>query len=124
MNKLFIEKTKDTPEINFNASTGLLKISGRAYSNDIYEFYNEFSIWMDEYFQAPKETTTMVLQIEYCNTIFNKLLIKIFEKGKTVLLKNKKLIIKWYYEKDDKDSLEEAVFLSNSIDYPIEKIEI
>lgn len=124
MNKLYIEKTKETPEINFNQSTGILKISGRAYSNDIYQFYNEFIIWVDQYLMNPKETTTIEIQIEYCNTIFNKLLIKLLEKSKIVLEKNRGLVIKWYYEKDDKDSYEDALFISKTIEFPIEGIEL
>ena len=32
MDVLNIEKTKETPEINFDHTTGILKITGRAYA--------------------------------------------------------------------------------------------
>ena len=123
MNDLIIDKTKETPEINFNPSTGVLKITGRAYSNDIYQFYNGFIVWVDQYLMNPKEKTTIEIQIEYCNTIFNKLLIKLFEKSKTVLEKNKQLVIVWRYEKGDKESADEANYISKLIGIQIEKVE-
>ena len=75
MTELFIEKTKETPEINFNYKTGVLKITGRAYSNDIYQLFKPLNSWLDEYITKPKDITTIELKIEYCSSIFNKLLI-------------------------------------------------
>ena len=70
MNELLIEKTKETPEINFNPSTGVLKISGRAYSNDIYQLFKPLNAWLNKYLAKPKDITTIELRIEYCNSIF------------------------------------------------------
>ena len=105
MTELFIEKTKETPEINFNYKTGVLKITGRAYSNDIYQLFKPLNSWLDEYITKPKDITTIELKIEYCNSIFNKLLILFLETSKKVELMEKKLILKWYYEKTDKNAL-------------------
>ena len=123
MDALFIEKTKETPEIDFNPSTGILKISGRAYSNDIYQLFKPLNAWLDKYLAKPKENTTIELKIEYCNSIFNKLLIIFFENCKSVILKEKKLKIIWYYEKGDRESIDEADHISKLIGLPIEKIE-
>lgn len=123
MDALFIEKTKETPEIDFNASTGVLKISGRAYSNDIYQLFKPLNAWLDKYLARPKDITTIELKIEYCNSIFNKLLIIFFENCKSVIEKEKKLHIIWYYEKGDRESVDEANHISRLIGLPIEKIE-
>ena len=123
MDALIIEKTKETPEINFNPVTGVLKISGRAYSNDIYQIFKPLNAWLDIYLAKPKETTTIELKIEYCNSIFNKLLIIFFENCKSVIQKDKQLIIIWRYERGDKESVDEASHISKLIGFPIEKIE-
>lgn len=93
MDVLNIEKTKETPEINFDHTTGILKITGRAYSNDIYQLFKPLNAWLDIYLAKPKETTTIELKIEYCNSIFNKLLIIFLEDCKSVIQKEKKLVI-------------------------------
>ena len=123
MDALIIEKTKETPEINFNPVTGVLKISGRAYSNDIYQLFKPLNDWLNIYLAKPKNTTTIELKIEYCNSIFNKLLIIFFENCKSVIQKDKQLIIIWRYERGDKESVDEANHISKLIGYPIEKIE-
>ncbi len=123
MNALIIEKTKETPEINFNPATGVLRISGRAYSNDIYQLFKPLNLWLQEYLSKPNEITTVELRIEYCNSIFNKLILLFFESCKTVLEKNKQLVIIWYYEEGDRESLDDADHLSKLIVFPIEKKE-
>lgn len=123
MDALIIEKTKETPEINFNHTTGILKITGRAYSNDIYQLFKPLNAWLDAYLTKPKDITTVELKIEYCNSIFNKLLVIFLETCKTVNQKDKKLVILWKYEKGDKESVDEANHISKLIGMPIEKVE-
>lgn len=123
MDVLNIEKTKETPEINFDHTTGILKITGRAYSNDIYQIFKPLNAWLDIYLAKPKETTTIELKIEYCNSIFNKLLIIFLESCKSVIQKEKKLVIIWKHEKGDRESVDEANHISKLIGMPIEKVE-
>lgn len=123
MDALIIKKTKETPEINFNPETGILKISGRAYSNDIYQLFRPLNTWLEAYLDKPKDTTTVELKIEYCSSVFNKLLIQFFENCKSVIQKDKKLVIIWKHEKGDKESVDEANHISKLIGLPIEKKE-
>lgn len=123
MDDLIIESTNETPEINFSATSGVLKISGRAYSNDISSFYKNLSNWLEGYLMDPQKTTTIELQLDYYNSIFIKLLFYFFEKSKTVFQKDKKLIIKWYYQKGDEESIDDAIRISKIINLPIEKVE-
>ena len=123
MDALIIEKTKETPEINFNPSTGVLKISGRAYSNDIYQLFKPLNAWLEIYLAKPKEITTVEFKIEYCNSIFNKLLMIFLETCKSVIQKDKKLVIIWKHEKGDRESIDEANHISKLIGLPIEIVE-
>lgn len=122
MDDLIIEKTTETPEINFNSSTGIMKILGRAYSNDISLFYQNMANWLTEYLKNPQETTTIELQLDYYNSIFIKLLYYFFEQSKIVLQKNKKLIIKWHHQDGDEESIEDAIRISKIIQLPIERV--
>ena len=123
MDVLLIEKTKETPEINFNQTTGVLRLTGRAYSNDIYQLFKPLNAWLDLYLAKPKDITTIELRIEYCNSIFNKLLIIFLESCKSVIQKNKKLDIVWFYEKNDRESVDEANHIAKLIGMQIEKRE-
>lgn len=124
MEDLIIESSQGTPEINFNATTGVLRIAGRANANDISLFYKQLDIWLDQYLTKPKDTTTIELQLEYINSVFSKLLFTFFEKCKSVMQKNKKLVIKWYHQKEDEDSIDDAIRYSKIINLPIEQVEL
>ncbi|MBA2612726.1 MAG: DUF1987 domain-containing protein [Bacteroidetes bacterium] len=123
MNSLIIAETLETPEINFNSDAGILKITGRAYSSDITVFYKNLSAWLDEYINDPKDTT-VELNLDYYNSVFHKLLFNFLKKCKSVLEKDKKLVIKWYYNDGDEDSIDASINYAKSLDYPIEKIEL
>ncbi len=123
MKELIIEKTDTTPAIAFNASTGELKISGRAYSNDMNRFFVDLYSWVDEYLEQPQKNTSIILQLEYYNSSFYKLLFVLIVKCKKVLAQKKHLSIKWRHQKGVTDSHEEAAEISAIVDFPIEFVE-
>ncbi len=124
MNNLIIERSVETPEINFNSQTGVLKVAGRAYSGDITQYYKQMSAWLEEYLKEPQQTTVIELQLDYYNSVFIKLLFYFFERSKDVLQSNKKLVIKWFHQKDDEESIEDALRISKIISFPIEIVEL
>jgi hypothetical protein len=122
MEDLIIAGTDGTPEVKFSAKTGVLRFSGRANSNNIKLFYRRPDEWLTEYIKDPADTTIVEVNIEYINSVFNKLLLNFLEKSKTVLSKDKKLIVKWYLFPDDEDGQEECDLYSRIINFPFEKI--
>jgi hypothetical protein len=124
MNNLIIERSVETPEINFNFQTGVLRVAGRAYSGDITKYYKQMSAWLEEYLKEPQDTTTIELQLDYYNSVFIKLLFYFFDRSKEVLQKNKKLTIKWFHQKDDEESIEDALRISKIINFPVETVEL
>jgi hypothetical protein len=122
MEDLNIAGTDGTPEVKFNATTGVLHFSGRANSNNIKIFYRRPDEWLTEYIKNPAETTTVEVNVEYINSVFNKLLLNFLEKSKTVLSKDKKLVVKWFLYADDEDGQEECDLYSRILNFPFEKI--
>ncbi len=123
MKDLIIEGTQDTPEINFNAKTGILLIKGRANAGGMSVFYKTMEAWLVEYLKNPNENTTVDLRLEYMNSVFNKLLYIFLDKCKGIINMKKGLIIKWYHYKEDEDAIDECLRFSKIIDFPIELIE-
>jgi hypothetical protein len=123
MENLIIQETPETPEINFDLETGVLKISGRAYSNDISIYYKQLDSWLDEYLTSPKDITIVELHLDYYNSIFHKLLFNFLKKCKTLSENGKKLVINWYYPVGDEDSLDASHHYARTLEYPIDNIE-
>ena len=123
MANLIIAETPETPEINFSSDSGILKISGRAYSNDITIFYKQLDNWLEEYLTSPQGTTIVELHLDYYNSIFHKLLFNFLKKCKSITEHGKNLIIKWYSTEGDEDSIDASHHYARTLEFPIENIE-
>lgn len=124
MDDLIISAQEDSPEVNFNAGNGVLRITGRAYSNDMVNLFKKLNEWLDLYLTQPNQTTTLMLQIDYSNSVTSRLVYDFIVKCKNVLNQGKELTIKWYHYGGDEDGIDYANLVSKLINYPIENIEI
>jgi len=121
MQELRIDKTEDTPLVHLNAN-GEINISGRSLPEDAFSYYEPVLKWLTDYIQSPGESTTATFNLEYFNTASAK---QIF---KTVTLlaglaKQKKVIIRWHYDKGDKDMRSSGERFSKLCNVPFELVE-
>jgi len=120
MVKLELKETATTPYINFDHSTGLLKIDGRSIPENVIDFYHPILRWIDEYSKEPREKTEITLKFEYFNTSSSKRIFDIMKKlEKMATDTGKKVTINWYYEADDED----IFFAGNDYKALISKVE-
>ena len=107
MDKLHIEATKYTPEINLDPDKGLIEIKGKSYPENTFEFYEPMMRWVEEYFDCcAKDETVVNMEIIYFNSSSSKLFFDFFD-----LLDEKKdehdIVINWIYDEEN-ESAEEA----------------
>lgn len=123
MDSLFIEGTKKTPEVKFNAD-GHLKIKGRSIPEDPSKFYDVLYLWVFEYCSHPQIITTVDVELEYFNSGTSKALLHILRM--LVDLKNKghNIDINWYYETGDDDIYERGEYYSSILDAKFKFVEI
>jgi hypothetical protein len=119
--EIHILPTNNTPEFIFNPD-GIIKIKGRGLFGNKTEVSDQILVWIDSYIENPAETTYVIIAFEYLNSFSTALLVSILKKFSQVLLKSKKLVIRWFYEEDDEDILERGEYISSSFDIPIEFI--
>lgn len=111
----------NTPEVILNPE-GKLRITGRAIDESRTKFTEQLMIWVDTYLMDPPDRTETVIALEYMNS-FNAIFISsVLRKLARVNQQKKKLVIKWYIEKDDDDLLERAEHISSAFNIPIEFI--
>lgn len=105
MNNLIIEATKYTPAINLNAQTGHIKMEGKSYPENTFEFYEPIMSWMKQYFVTPQEKTTIELEIIYFNSSSSKLFFDFFD---LIEENNDKsdIEIRWIYDQENESALE------------------
>ncbi|MGM0497637.1 MAG: DUF1987 domain-containing protein [Bacteroidota bacterium] len=101
MENLRIDKTLKTPEIDFDAQKGILKISGRAIPENPEELFSGVIQWVKEYFRSPQELTTIEIQLEYINSGSSKFILDFLHLLQDMHNSGKKCKVNWYYEEDD-----------------------
>jgi len=106
MQKLNIEASKYTPQIIMDAELGLIEMNGKSYPENTFEFYKPVIEWLEEYFQNPKETTTLNMEIIYFNSSSSKLFFDLFDLLEDHT-EDSQIIIYWIYDEEN-ESAEEA----------------
>lgn len=108
MNNLVINKTKTTPEINFDCNTHQLSISGHSYPENISEFYGSIFMWLEEYLDQVDEDQSITVNIDltYFNSTSSKVMMDMFDLFDEAVDDGKNITLNWIYDKEDPDSLE------------------
>lgn len=121
MDNLLIEETINTPKIDFNASTNLLKIWGRSIPEHPINFYKPLENWIDAYIANSPEAITLEIYLDYLNTHSTEcmfILLKKLSDYHTSSSKNVKVI--WLYDEDDEDMESMGEDMSDIVKLPIE----
>ena len=122
MDNFYLEGTPKTPQIEFNAQTGVLEISGRSIPENSIEFYRPLLLWLDDYATCPKSESIMIMKMEYFNTSSSKCLIDIFRKLEKIHLQGANVYVKWYYEEEDEDMQHSGEDFREILRLPIQMI--
>jgi hypothetical protein len=118
-----IAPTENTPEVVLDPE-GVILIKGRSSNKNPMEFYKEIENWIDEYIQNPADITRMDIHLEYFNDVNSTIFRSLLRKISDVRLKEKKIVVNWYYEDDDEDILERGEHISLALNIPINFISI
>ena len=117
MDKLFIEATKDTPEIVFDKEKNYFHISGRSLPENAIEFYQPVIDWINAYEEAPNPKMIFNFKLEYFTTSSAKQIIKTFTLLEK-LARKIDLTICWHYKPSDNDMYEAGLKFSKLIKIP------
>jgi Domain of unknown function (DUF1987). len=121
---LFIDKTSSTPNISFNANSGVLKIEGRSIMEDAATFYAPILTWLSLYVKEPQELTVFDIKLEYINSGSSKAILTLLKTIKRVQSLDNAYKINWYYEEDDEAIRDLGWYLGSMLNAPFELIEI
>jgi len=108
VDNLVIKASKYTPAILFDAKAHTLDIKGESYPENISDFYGPAIGWMESYLKeiADNQSVTVNIEMVYFNSNTSKTFMNIFDMLQDSAIEGKKIIINWYYDKDNDISLE------------------
>ncbi|SRR6056297_29199 len=123
MQDLYLEKTFNSPEVEFIAETGELSMEGRSIPEDPGEFFDRLINWVNEYFLNPTDRTVMNIKLEYINSGSSKYMLELLRIMKVNYEKGRDVLIKWYYEEGDESIEELGQHYQQTTQLPFELIE-
>jgi hypothetical protein len=101
LQRLQLDATEDTPIVDFDASTGLLLITGRALPEDANTFFAPLQSWVEEYVATPADITVIDLHIDYFNSAATRYIFNILMEFETLTESGKNVKIIWNFSKTD-----------------------
>ncbi len=98
---LRLEGTEDTPMIDFNTSTGIFKISGKALPENAHEFFKPIEDWVNEYVEDPLDSTVVEMQIDYFNSAATRYIFNLLMCFEEIVENGKEAKVVWFYKPND-----------------------
>lgn len=119
---LDIKKTEDSPEVFMNAEKGFISVRGTSWLEDAVSFYRPLHQWLVEYFKNPRPVTEFEFCFSYINTSSAKQIAK-FVSVINEYKSSSRILIKWFYEKDDGEMLKTGEKYSELLNIDFQFIE-
>ncbi|MBC8041901.1 MAG: DUF1987 domain-containing protein [Rhizobacter sp.] len=105
MTNLNIAPTKTTPQIEFNAATGDLEISGQSYPESAVDFYQPVMTWLAEFLKG-ETSLTLGFKLSYFNTSSSKCILNILRLLEKANAEGKKVEVNWHHNEADEQMQE------------------
>ncbi|WP_026999628.1 DUF1987 domain-containing protein [Eisenibacter elegans] len=123
MENFQIEGSHYIPEINFNADTGVLEISGESYHEYTLEFFQPVFDWLKNYMEASGRKIVLNFKMTYFNTSSSRRFLEIMTMLEEYHNSKKgEVVINWYYEENDLDMLESGEEYAEDVKVPFNLI--
>lgn len=122
--ELIIQKSTDTPFINFSISKRVFEIGGKSLPEDAEEFYRPVFEWLKKNNSSINSESTIEFKLDYFNTASSKRIFDIISFFKDIHESGRSVTFKWYYSKDDKDMLSAGEEIEEIMEIDFMKIQM
>jgi hypothetical protein len=122
MEPLDLEAKAKTPDIHFDANSGVMEIKGMSCSENSLEFYKPIVAWAEAYAAEPRDKTVVNMNFKYFNTASAKCILEVLEKFVVANRHGSEITFNWIYEANDDQMLEAGEYFSEIINHEINLI--
>ena len=113
MQRLYFEKTENTPEINFSPDENIFFIKGTSSPEDVRAIYYPVIEWLKIFIDdvidgeytnfSSEKALIMQTDLAYFNSSSAKFFYDIFNELKRLSENNVRVIVEWFYDEEDLD---------------------
>jgi hypothetical protein len=124
MENIFIEGSEVyfTPEVKFDAVSGVCEIAGESYLEETYAFYDPLYKWLKEYIDSGKKPLMFNIKLRYMNTSSSKCILVMLKILKNYMDEGGQVSVNWFIDKEDDDMQEEVEDILRETEMPITSI--
>ena len=124
MERLFIEKTKATPFIDFDPDKNVLRIEGQSYPENAFKFYEPVIEWIDKFLVSARGEILIEIEfhLPYINSSSSKCIMMLLDKLEDAFGRGKNIKVNWYYDEENESSLECAEEFKEDLTLPFNVI--
>ena len=122
MDKLKIDGTEDSPQVNLDLEENILELSGRSLPEDVNTFYEPVLSWIEEYSKNPLENTVFNFKLTYFNTASSKVILDILTQFEEMIEEGHQVLVRWHFPDEDEDMQEAGEEYADMVDVPFEMV--
>jgi hypothetical protein len=120
LQSLYIARTEETPEVDFNTESRVFLIKGRSLPEDAFSFYKPLIEWLEDYFKQMSGEVEFQIALDYFNSSSGRYLMEMLCKLESQIRSNQLLKVTWIAEVDDEVMLEKGEEFKSLINLPFE----
>lgn len=120
VDSLRIEATEDTPEIDFDTTTGVFKVTGRALPENAHDFFKPIEDWVQGYVESPLENTVVEMRIDYFNSAATRYIFNLLMCFEDIVDDGGDAKVIWYYKEEDDMIETKGEELASILEVPFE----
>lgn len=106
MNNLSLAATAATPAVDFDATTGILAISGESYPENAFEFFRPLLTWTAGFLKESTGSATAEIALSYLNTSSIKSVMDLLDLLEEAHRGGRQVSVRWSYRKENDRALE------------------
>lgn len=104
MNALVIESKLNSPLIDFNHNSGLLKIIGRSIPENPVKFYQPIEDWIFNFLSTNPKDINLFIHLDYLNTHSTECVLILMKKLESYYKSSGANVkVSWNFDEDDED---------------------
>jgi hypothetical protein len=96
-----------TPNVEFNAETGVCVLSGEAFMEQPYNFYKPLFEWIETYCKEVNKPIFFDMKLTYFNTSSSKFVLDFLRLLRKYQASGGEVTVRWFLRKTDEDMKEE-----------------
>jgi hypothetical protein len=124
MQNIGIQATLSSPQVQGDATRGLLCLSGESYPENTFDFFAPVLAWVAEYLARDDQAFALELRLTYLNTSSIKCLMDILDDLEDAHRQGRSVTVRWFYDAENDRALELAEEFKEDLTLPFEILSI